>query len=164
MLDDADLMVRRNAALALVRFADASGRPELVGVLRPFTLRAPVSGTLSLRAQTGQQVGRGTLLARIAAQDGTNTEIRSPYAGRVTQSAHSDHSNVMAGDELLSVGPDPSQVWEALRALYLVGKPEDLRDINRFEGAENEISARVRQQAVLTAQAIRTRSEHSPIR
>src|ERR1035437_5314878 len=35
LLDDPEVLVRRNAALALVRFGDAQGRRELTAILRP---------------------------------------------------------------------------------------------------------------------------------
>jgi biotin carboxyl carrier protein len=164
LLADSDLMVRRNAALALVRFADSRGRPELVATLRPFAVRAPVDGALSLEVQVGQEVGRGTLLARIASKQGAESEIRSPYAGRVEQVAAANHANITAGDLLLSVGPESGQAWEALRALYLIGQPEDLEHVKRFGEDSMEQSNLVRQQAVLTAQAIRTRSARTPTR
>src|SRR5262245_21021613 len=40
LLKDDDAIVRRTAALWLVRFQDASGRPELVSMLEPYTLVA----------------------------------------------------------------------------------------------------------------------------
>src|SRR5579864_1656358 len=44
MLQDASPMVRGNAALSLVRFGDASGRPEIVALLQPATVTAPSDG------------------------------------------------------------------------------------------------------------------------
>jgi hypothetical protein len=49
-------------------------------------------------------------------------------------------------------------VWEALRALYLVGEPEDLPAIRIYERDLPEIPDRVKQQAILTEQAIRDRA------
>ncbi len=96
-LEDPDYMVRRNAALSLVRFGDARGRPELMKILEP---------------------------AR----------------------------------------PDSDQVWEALRGLYFVGQPEDLAGVERYQRGLAEMPDRIRQQAGLTALAIRTRAERSPSR
>jgi hypothetical protein len=164
LLNDPDVMVRRNAALSLVRFADGRGRGELVAALRPFAVQAPIDGRLSLEAQAGQQVGRGTLLGRIASTNGQEVEIRSPYAGRVEELAAADQSNVTAGDPVFSVGPEPGQAWEVLRALYLVGQAEDLEHVKRFGEGPAETPDRLRQQAVLTAQAIRNRSARTPNR
>jgi len=50
-------------------------------------------------------------------------------------------------------------VWEALRALYLIGQPEDLAAIAPYERDLPEIPDHIRQQAVLTAQAIGDRSK-----
>ncbi len=50
------------------------------------------------------------------------------------------------------------QVWEALRALYLVGGPEDIDDVQRLARGEPGMTERVRNQAALTADAIRKRT------
>jgi len=57
------------------------------------------------------------------------------------------------------VEPGAEQVWEALRALYLIGQAEDLEAVRLYERESQEISDRVRQQAILTEKAIRERAE-----
>jgi hypothetical protein len=42
-LQDHNPMVRRNAALALVRFGDSTGRAEIRSMLRPETVAAPAA-------------------------------------------------------------------------------------------------------------------------
>ena len=165
LLQDPEPLVRRNAALSLVRFGDASGRPELVMMLRPYTMRSPREGTLSIRLKEGDAVSPGTLLARL--DDGTAQalDLRSPLPGRVASELKKDGARVAPGDELVLLSPSHEQVWEALRALYLVGRPEDLPDVERFAGRnstggesqETEIPKEIRAQAALTAKAIRGR-------
>ena len=46
-LSDPNPMVTRNAALSLVRFADTSGHDIIAGMLAPYAITAPSSGTLS---------------------------------------------------------------------------------------------------------------------
>jgi hypothetical protein len=46
LLKDADAMVRRNAALSLVRFGDASGRPELLQMLHGSAVRSNAEGRI----------------------------------------------------------------------------------------------------------------------
>jgi hypothetical protein len=58
------------------------------------------------------------------------------------------------------VDPGDEQVWEALRALYLMGQPDDLPAIRPYQRVLPEISDRVRQQALLTEKAIRERAAH----
>ena len=65
MLADSDPMVRANAALALVRFADASGRAQIHSLLEPQVIAAPQSGTLNTRLKIADIVRPGTLLAHI---------------------------------------------------------------------------------------------------
>ena len=43
LLEDPDLLVRRNAALSLVRFRDGSGRAELVAMLQSHAATAPAN-------------------------------------------------------------------------------------------------------------------------
>ncbi len=56
------------------------------------------------------------------------------------------------------VDPANDQVWEALRALYLVGQPDDLSAIRPYQRDLPDISKDVRQQAIETEQAIKKRS------
>src|SRR5207247_10030467 len=46
LLTDNDPLVRRNAALQLVRFGDGSGRPELRSMLVAFEVKSPVAGII----------------------------------------------------------------------------------------------------------------------
>ena len=66
----------------------------------------------------------------------------------------------MEGQAVVVVAPGTEQVWEALRALFLVGREEDLPEIERFvredvAGMHEEI----RQQASRTAAEIRRRAQ-----
>jgi hypothetical protein len=56
------------------------------------------------------------------------------------------------------VDPGTEQVWEALRALYLVGQLEDLPAIRPYERDLPDISNDVRKQALETEQEIRKRA------
>ncbi len=153
MLSDRDPLVRRNAALALVRFRDAAGRPQIVGMLRSYTLVSPASGQVSYRLKIEDSVGRGTMLAHI-----DEVEVRSPVPGFFESMIAKDNARVEAGAPLLTISPNDSEVWEALRALYLIGAAEDLEDINRYaRGSGHNMSPRIEQQAKLAAEAIRKR-------
>ena len=55
------------------------------------------------------------------------------------------------------IDPSTEQVWEALRALYLIGQPDDLSAILPYERDLPDISNDVRQQATETENAIRAR-------
>jgi hypothetical protein len=164
LLADSELMVRRNAALSLVRFADASGRAELMGVLEPFNVRAPETGTISVELQIGQRIGAEALLARITTKQGQEIEVRSPFASRVKVLLARDGSPVSAGDQLVLLSPDPDQVWEVLRGLYLIGQSVDLPEIEHFAQGAEDMPDHIRQQARLTAGAIRIRTERDPSR
>lgn len=69
---------------------------------------------------------------------------------------------VTTGTEIATVDPSDDQIWEAVRALYLIGQPQDLPAIRPYERELPGISDRVRQQAVLTENAILERAKERP--
>ncbi len=159
MLQDPSPMVRGNAALSLVRFGDASGRPQIVALLQPARIVAPSAGRVTDTDKVGTAVHQGGLIAKL--QDGQQTtELRSPISGRIRTLSVTTGSTVTAGTEIATVDPGDEQVWEALRALYLIGQPDDLPAIRPYQRKLPEISGRVRQQALLTEKAIRDRAAH----
>jgi hypothetical protein len=158
MLNDPSPMVRGNAALSLVRFGDATGRPQIVALLQPAQISAPVDGRIVDADRPGTAVHQGGLLAKLTASGSSApVEIRSPIPGRI-RSVSQPGANVTAGSEVAVVDPGTEQVWEALRALYLVGQTDDLEAIRPYERDLPDISNDVRQQAQETEKAIRDRS------
>lgn len=153
---DEQPLVRRNAALALVRFNDSSGREELIAILKPYVLKAPADGTVQSSMREGANVGRRTPLARIEQSDGKVVELRSPLPGRVNQIFKSNGSQITRDEDLLSLNSDEESVWEALRGLAIIGGKDDLPLIETY-AQSNDASARVKEQAALTAQAINHR-------
>ncbi len=157
MLNDPSPMVRGNAALSLVRFGDASGRPQLVQMLRTEDVMAPQAGRVTDLAKVGEAIRQNGTIAKLEA-NGSTLEVRSPIGGHVRSFAVSRGVQVKAGDELAIMDPAPEQVWEALRALYLVGEKDDLPAIRPYEGNQPNMPDRVREQAVLTEKAILQRA------
>ena len=167
MLQDPSPMVRGNAALSLIRFGDASGRPHIVALLQPARIVAPSAGRVTDTDKIGTAIHQGGLIAKlqvdrsVASQNGQQTtEVRSPISGRIRSLSVATGATVAAGSEIASVDPGDEQVWEALRALYLVGQLDDLPAIRPYQRELPEISGRLRQQAVLTEKAIRDRAAH----
>jgi len=157
LLNDPSPMVRRNAALSLVRFGDGTGRPVILSMLDSYPVLAPHGGVLSERLHPGDAVNPGTLLARI--QNGEQRiEIRSEVPGTLDHWLVSDRTSVSTGQATSLIAPSPGMVWEALRALYLIGQTEDLPAIERYARGVAGMPDSVRQQAVLTAGTIRARS------
>ena len=158
MLADSSPMVRGNAALSMVRFGDAAGRPQIVALLQPAQITAPADGRVIDADRPGTAIHQGGLLAKLATSGAsTPIEIRSPIPGRI-RSVSQPGANVVAGSEVAVVDPGTEQVWEALRALYLVGQMDDLAAIRPYERDLPDISNAVRQQALETEKAIQTRS------
>src|SRR5580704_14388620 len=161
LLEDPSPMVRGNAALSLVRFGDASGRLQIVALLQPARIVAPVAGRVIDTDNVGTAIHQGGLIAKLQ-NGGQITEVRSPISGRIRTLAAVKGTDVPPGAELASVDPGAEQVWEALRALYLVGKVDDLPAVRNYQRELPEIPDRVKQQAALTEQAIMGRAVHWP--
>jgi len=155
LLHDNEPIVRRNAALALVRFNDHSGREELLAMLKPYSLKAPADGSIASSLHEDSTVARRALLARIQQPDGKVVEIRSPLPGRVNKILKPNGAHVMRDDEVLDLISDEDSVWEALRGLALVGTKDDLQLIQAYATSE---SGRIKEQATLTARAIESRA------
>lgn len=163
MLPDANPMARHNAALALVRFGDARGRADIVSMLRPYAMPAPQGGTLAHRLKLGDAVNPGTMVARIRYKepgkpDEQELEVRSQVPGRIERWIAQNGATVAVGEEIVLVAPSQEMIWEALRALYLVGQSEDLPDVERYTRRMEGIPTQIATQANLTAQKIRERS------
>lgn len=156
LLKDQEPLVRRNAALALVRFNDSSGREELVAILKPYPVRAPVNGVVASTLKEGATVARNTLVARIDQPDKTVVEIRSPLLGKILKVDKAIGTQVSQGDEVLSINSDENSVWEALRGLSLVGTAEDVPVVKSYANS-TDVSGRIHEQANLTLKAIQAK-------
>jgi biotin carboxyl carrier protein len=158
MLADPSLMVRGNAALSLVRFGDPSGRPQVLELLQPATVSAPQPGKVIDTSAVGTTIHQAGIVAKLQAGDQT-IEIRSPITGRLRTLSAQTGQTVEAGAEIATIDPGTEQVWEALRALYLIGQPEDIAAVSPFEREVPDISNDVRNQAIETEKAIRERTK-----
>jgi len=166
MVQDPSPMVCGNAALSLVRFGDASGRPHIVALLQPARIVTRFAGRVTDTDRVGTSIHQGGLIAKlqvdpsaVVSQNGQQTvELRSPISGRIRSLLVVPGSHVATGAEVATVDPGDEQVWEALRALYLIGQPDDLPTIRPYQRELPEISDRVRQQALLTEKSIRERA------
>lgn len=157
MLADRSPMVRGNAALSLVRFGDAAGRPQILALLQPEHITSPGSGRIVDSDRPGTSIRQGGLIAKLAVTGNEQTiEIRSSIPGRIHWVAGRGAS-LSPGAEVALIDPATDQVWEALRALYLVGQPEDFTVIRPYERNLPEIPDHVRQQALETDRAIQKR-------
>jgi len=175
MLQDPNPMVQRNAALSLVRFQDDSGHAQIVSMLQPYIMPAQQSGVLATRLKTGDIVNPGTLVAHIessgnhdaaenndaagkSSEAGKSNEVRARVPGTVDHWLVKDGTTVSAGQPILSLAPNESMAWEALRALFLTGRQEDLRDVNQFVRGTDGMSPQLALQAQATAKAIHDRA------
>lgn len=171
LLKDPEPLVRRNAALQLVRFGDATGRPELRAMLQPFEAKSPMAGTIVSILPVGSQLSAGALLARIrvasppATPDtrhpsplisGDVQEFRAPVDGEIASAAVKEGDAVTSGQTVASLKPDKASVTAALRALAYVGTAEDVPLVESL--AQTAGTSEIASQASTTAKAIRSRS------
>ncbi len=157
MLADPSLMVRGNAALSLVRFGDASGRPQILELLQPATVIATQPGKVIDTSAVGTTIHQAGIVAKLQAGDQT-VEIRSPITGRLRTLSAQTGQTVAAGAAIATIDPGTEQVWEALRALYLVGQSEDIPAVLPYERELPDIPDHLRKQAIETEKAIRERT------
>lgn len=151
LLEDPDPAVRRNAALALVRFADRRALPELRRMLQPVSITAPADGQPIFLVREGAAVSAGDLVAEVGAE-----RVAAPFAGRIVSTSSDDTAK--AGQEIAAISPDPRSVWEALRGLYLLGGETELDLVERIE-RDPRYREEIRKQAAYTRQAIERRIE-----
>jgi len=155
LLKDSNPLVRRNAALSLVRFGDDRGRPELRSMLRPWAVESPQAGRLRLLVEADDEIRSGSPVAEVE-QGEVSVAVLVPVSGTAANLAE-EGQEVDAGAELMVLLPDSVHLWEALRALYLVGTEEDLELVEPYLGAGEENES-IRSQAHLTREAILKRS------
>ncbi|HKR60711.1 MAG TPA: hypothetical protein VJS64_13405 [Pyrinomonadaceae bacterium] len=160
LINDREPIVRRNAALSLLRFGDASGRPEIRAMLQPYALAAPAGGVVESSLKEHSPVARGALLVRLRQPDNIIEEVRSPFPGRVERITLPVGATIAAGETLLTLTSDEESIWEALRGLSFVGDRDDLPALEQYERGTAPgppRSDRIKEQAVQTAKAIEGR-------
>src|ERR1043166_5543063 len=161
LLKDDDPLVRRNAALQLVRFsdanglADASGRPELRAMLQPFAAKTPIAGTVVSLLPVGNTVRAGAMLARIRDSSGNVAEFRSPVDGVVGALSVKEGDAGEPRQTISSINPDRATLLNALQALSYVGTKEELSLIESVNKIDS--SSDVAKQCTETAKVIRSR-------
>ena len=158
LLSDSEPLVRRNAALQLVRFGDASGRPDLRAMLQSFAAKAPIAGNVVSLLPVGSTIKAGGLLARIRDPSNGVQEFRSPVDGAINRSAVKEGEAVAAGQTIAWLTPDRATVNDALQALAYVGTKDDLPLVMPFSEVQATRDVETQKQAMATIQAINQRA------
>jgi len=161
LVEDPEPIVRRNAALALVRFGDERCRPELLAMLRPFKVVAADWGTALTALTVGSRVKRDSLLLSFKKPTGESGEVRSPLPGTVERASVKDGDVFEAGAELFALAPDEEQVTDALTGLLYFGGTEELADVERYARGVEGMPQDVKTKAALTAEAIKRRASQN---
>ncbi len=158
LLKDDEPLVRRNAALQLVRFGDASGHDELRAMLQPFKANSPVAGTIVGLLPVNSTIRAGAMLARIQNSSKQLYEFRSPVDGKVLGPPPVKEGDQIAKDQLIALLlPYRLTIIDALRALAYIGIKDDLTVID--DATRMDPTTEVTNQAVQTTKAIRARSD-----
>lgn len=156
LLHDHEPLVRMNAALALVRFHDSSGHAEILRMLTGEPLLAPEGGRLKRLLNVDQPVRTDTVVARIDGKKIVVVVARMP--GRLARWTVADGARVAAGDPIALISPTSEMAREALRALFLIGQPNDLNAIAPYARGLPSMSPQVAEQARMTMQEIHSRN------
>jgi len=180
LLKDQEPLVRRNAALQLVRFTDASGerdgsgRPELRAMLQPFEAKSPIGGTLVSILPVGSEVHAGALLARIRDASGNTQEFRSAVDGKIiaplsngplpskqmavgpnTIAVAKEGETITANQTIAWLAPDRATILSSLRALAYVGTLDDIPLVE--SSAKIDSRSETISEAAATTKAIQAR-------
>jgi biotin carboxyl carrier protein len=158
LLKDQEPIVRRNAALALVRYGDASARAELLEMLRPFEIKASSDGTAETALSVGTPVKRESLLVRYKVNPNLGFEVRSPVPGKVEWVFGKEGDQFRVGDRLFVISPDAEQVRDALIGLSYLGEESDLTEVERYARGAGGMPEAVKTQAAQTLESIRSRA------
>ena len=155
LLQDPETDVRRNAALSLVSFGDRSGLAELRSMLQISAVTAPSDGRVQFRVNREEVVEKGAFLLETVNGDRTS-KVSAPESGQVQSLLVREGSMVSAGQNLLTLSPRPEHMWEALRALYLIGGAEELELVGTV-ASNPQFSEKIHSQAYLTSTSIHGR-------
>lgn len=142
LLGDSEPLVRRNAALQLVRFGDASGRAELRAMLQPFEAKSPIAGSVTSLLPLQSKISAGGLIARIRDASNSLQEFRSPLDGAISKVNVKEGDTVGVGQTVVWLTPDRATVSDALQALAYVGTQEDVPAIEAC--LQSDSSAEIR--------------------
>ncbi len=160
--------VRYNAALALARFDDPAARGVLCEMLNPYVVLAEWEGpsteaTLVDILDKKQPVRPRMQLALVDTPGREPQVVLAPLGGRIGSLPVGRGERIVKGRPLCTIQPSYEQVYEALRALTLVGLEEDLQHVEPYSNIENSFShaqrVRLQAQARLAAEAIQRRRE-----
>jgi hypothetical protein len=157
LVEDPEPIVRRNAALALVRFGDSRCRAELLAMLRPYTVRAAADGTAQTALGEGARVKRESLILKFRDASGATGEVRSPLPGAVEKALVKEGEGFAAGSDLFIIAPDEEQVSDALVGLYYLGGEEELPEVERYAQGLAGMPDGLKEKAAQTAEAIKRR-------
>ncbi len=169
LVNDRVPRVRYNAALGLARFGDPAARGVLREMLLPYAVVArwegsSTEGTVVDVLRKGDPVKPQMQLALVDTGAGGPQPVLAPLGGHVGEVGVVPGESIRQGGTICTIEPAFQQVYEALRALALMGEADDLPDVERRFDADNRFSdgqrARIQTQAQLTAEAIRRRDEH----
>ena len=162
LLDDAEPIVRRNAARSLVAYADARSRDELRAMLRPYAVVSPAEGLTLTVLGAGSTVKREAMLARLKLSEDTFFEVRSPLPGRVEKVLIEQGAHASVGQSLFLLAPDDAQVRDALVGLSYVGGPDDLSELERYSAGVEGMPDDIKREAAQAVEAVKRRSQQKP--
>ena len=158
LLGDPEALVRYNAALSLANFGEPLALPMLRQMLLPLSFISPHAGKVVDVLKSNDPVVAETQIALIENKAGQEIKLFSPIEGKIEELILKKNDVISVGDNVCTIAPSTNQLWETLRALYLIGTKEDLGQVESFSKSSGEYSEQIRVQAQMTAEAIRTKN------
>lgn len=156
MLNDSVLVVRQNAALALINFGDAAGKPIILAMLKSTPAISPADGNACDLLPVDAPVRADLVIGHVDRPNDTPIDLKSPISGRIGKCFVQDGDDVSKGETVLEITPGEAQITQALQALALVGDDSDLAAIEEAKSAKTA-TQRLQEQAAIAERKIRER-------
>ena len=157
LLQDAEPLVRYNAATSLGARRNPAAREVLLRMLDVTSVPSPADGSLRAPRKKGAAVRFGQIIARVERSDGTRGDVRAPLDGRLKRLLKAHGDRVTAGEALAEIEPSAGQIENALLALARVGKPDDVTAIQRVLESSFTITPGTRRLAEEAIEALRSK-------
>lgn len=160
LLADPDLGVRNNAACSLSNFYDPLARPVLLKGLEAFDILAEADGTLDLKLDVGDAASLGTGLGSIKNGEGEGIPVRTPLNGFIEALPKGKDGDVVVGDVVARISPDPQIVVNLLTALGAVATLDDVPKLQAYaSGGVERMTPEVEAAAKAAIAAVKKRGK-----
>lgn len=157
LLRDPILVVRQNAALALVNFDDDTGKAIILAMLKSTPVISPSDGAARDLVPIDAPVRADLVIGHIDRENDRSIDLKAPISGRIGRHFIQDGETVTKGEPVIEIMPGEAQIAQALQALAFIGDASDLAAIAEAKNA-NTATPAIMAQAKAAEQQIRRRT------